>query len=47
MINQNKMKQYKNNYRGVEEDYSGKALFVFFLIGMVIISAVNYVLFIL
>ena len=39
------MKQYKNNYGGVEEDYSGKALFVFFLVGMVIISALNYVLF--
>ena len=39
------MKQYKKNYAGVEEDYSGIALFVFFLIGMVIISAVNYVLF--
>lgn len=39
------MKQYKNNYGKVEEDYSIKALSVFFLIGMVIISAVNYVLF--
>jgi len=45
MINKNKMKQYKNNYGKVEEDYSGKALFVFFLIGMVIISAVNYLIF--
>lgn len=39
------MKSNKKNYVGVEEDYSGKALFVFFLIGMVIISAVNYLLF--
>jgi len=39
------MKKYKNNYGKVEEDYSGKALFVFFLVGMVIISALNYVLF--
>jgi hypothetical protein len=39
------MKQYKKNYRGLEEDYSGRALFVFFLIGMVIISTVNYLIF--
>ena len=39
------MKTYKNNYKGVEEDYSGRALFVFFLIGMVFISATSYLLF--
>ncbi len=39
------MTQHKNNHREAEEDYSIKALSVFFLIGMLIISAVNYVLF--
>ena len=39
------MKEYKKNYKGVEEDYSGKALFMFFLIGMVIISVATVVLF--
>lgn len=39
------MKQYKKNYGGVEEDYSERALFVFFLIGMVIISTTSYLLF--
>ena len=38
------MNTYKNNYREVEEDYSSKALFVFFLIGMVIISATSYLI---
>lgn len=38
------MKQHKNNYREAEEDYSSKALSVFFLIGMAVISTVNYVL---
>ena len=44
-LNQNKMKQYKKNYGGVEDDYSERALFVFFLIGMVIISTTSYLLF--
>lgn len=39
------MKEYKKNYRGVEEDYSGKALVVFFLIGMVMVSFAAFVLF--
>ncbi len=39
------MKQHKNNYREVEEDYSSKALFVFFLIGMFIISTTSYLFF--
>ena len=39
------MKTYKNNYKEVEEDYSIEALFVFFLIGMVIISATSYLIF--
>lgn len=39
------MKEYKNNYGGVEEDDSGKAWSVFFLIGMVIISATTYLSF--
>jgi hypothetical protein len=39
------MKQHKNNHREAEEDYSSKALFVFFLIGMVTISATSYLIF--
>lgn len=39
------MKEHKKNYVGVEEDYSGKALFMFLLIGMVIISVATVVLF--
>ena len=39
------MKEYKNNYGGVEEDYSGKALFVIFLIQMVFISITSYLIF--
>jgi hypothetical protein len=39
------MKESKTNYGGVEEDYSGKALFIFFLIGMIIISVATVVLF--
>ena len=35
-LNQNKMEKYKNNY-GEEEDTSPGALFVFFLIIMVIV----------
>jgi hypothetical protein len=35
------MKEYKKNYGGVEEDYSSKALFVFFLIGIGIILATS------
>ena len=38
------MKTYKNNYKGVEEDYSIKALLIGFLIGMIIISAFIYLL---
>ena len=39
------MKQYKNNYRGVEEDYLWIVIPLFFYIGMVIILALNYLYF--
>lgn len=39
------MKTSKNNYKEVEEDYSIEALFVFLLIGMLIISTTSYLIF--
>lgn len=36
-LNQNKMKEYKKNYGGVEEDWSGKAFIWFFIAGITFI----------